>query len=98
MNNIGHGHRWTSVCSCIESILKIRDPLKRLYEEDAFDSRFKGKIPTVEMLDSMSVVVAPLKIIKRATYKVQIDDKTTVQHALNLILQLGYLSTVEAAM
>jgi len=109
MNNIAHGRRWTSVCSCIESILKIRDPLKRLYEEGAFDSTFQGKIPTDEMLDSMSVLAGPqmfhsmsvlagpLKIIKAASYKVQMDDKTTVQHAINLILELGHLSTVEAA-
>jgi hypothetical protein len=71
--------------------------LKRLYEEDAFDCRFQGKIPTDEVFDSMSVVFEPLKIIKRASYKIQSDIKTTVQHALNLILELGYLSTLEAA-
>jgi hypothetical protein len=97
MKNIGHGRRWTSVCSCIESILKIRDPLKSLYEEGAFDSTFQGKIPTDEMFHSMSVLAGPLKIIKAASYKVQMDDKTTVQHAINLILELGHLSTVEVA-
>ena len=97
MNNIAHGRRWTSVCSCIESILKIRDPLKRLYEEGAFDSTLQGKIPTDEIFDSMSVLAGPLKIIKAASHKVQMDDKTTVQHAFKLILELGYLSTVEAA-
>ena len=85
------------MCSCIESILKIRDPLKSLYEEGAFDSTFQGKIPTDEMLDSMSVLAGPLKIINAASHKVQMDDKTTVQHAFKLILELGYLSTVEAA-
>jgi len=64
MYNIAHTHRWTSVCSCIESILKIRDPLKRLYEEDLIDRGFHGKIPTDEMFDSMSVLAGPLKIIK----------------------------------
>ena len=97
MNNIGHAHRWTSVCSCIESILKIKDPLRTLCEEDAFDQRFHGKIPTDEMFDSMSVLAGPLKIIKAASHKIQIDDKTTVQHALKLILELGYLSPVEMA-
>jgi hypothetical protein len=97
MKNIGHGRRWTSVCSCIESILKIRDPLKSLYEEGAFDSTFQGKIPTDEMFHSMSVLAGPLKIIKAASHKIQIDDKTTVQHALKLILELGYLSPVEMA-
>jgi hypothetical protein len=97
MYNIAHTHRWTSVCSCIESILKIRDPLKRLYEEDLIDRGFHGKIPTDEMFDSMSVLAGPLKIIKAASHKIQIDDKTTVQHALKLILQLGYLSPVEMA-
>ena len=85
------------MCSCIESILKIRDPLKSLYEEGAFESTFQGKIPTDEMFDSMSAVVVPLKIIKAASHKIQMDDKTTVQHAINLILELGHLSTVEAA-
>jgi hypothetical protein len=97
MKNIGHGRRWTSVCSCIESILKIRDPLKSLYEEGAFDSTFQGQIPTDEMFHSMSVLAGPLKIIKAASYKVQMDSKTTVQHAINLIIELGHLSTVEAA-
>jgi len=101
MYNIAHTHRWTSVCSCIESILKIRDPLKRLYEEDLIDRGFHGKIPTKiptdEMFDSMSVLAGPLKIIKAASHKIQIDDKTTVQHALKLILELGYLSPVEVA-
>jgi hypothetical protein len=45
----------------------------------------------------MSVLAGPLKIIKAASHKVQMDDKTTVQHAFKLILELGYLSTVEAA-
>ena len=85
------------MCSCIESILKIRDPLKRLYEEDLIDPGFHGKIPTDEMFDSMSVLAGPLKIIKAASYKVQMDSKTTVQHAINLIIELGHLSTVEAA-
>ena len=83
------------MCSCIESILKIRDPLKRLYEEDAFDRRFHGKIPTDEMFDSMSKLSVPLKMIKHASYKIQSDDKTTVQHALKFILELGYMSKVE---
>ena len=85
------------MCSCIESILKIRDPLKRLYEEDLIDRGFHGKIPTDEMFDSMSVLAGPLKIIKAASYKVQMDSKTTVQHAIHLIIELGHLSTVEAA-
>jgi len=97
MYNIAHTHRWTSVCSCIESILKIRDPLKRLYEEDLIDRGFHGKIPTDEMFDSMSVLAGPLKIIKAASHKIQMDDKTTVQHALKLIVELGHLSKVEAA-
>jgi hypothetical protein len=45
----------------------------------------------------MSVLAGPLKIIKAASHKIQIDDKTTVQHALKLILELGYLSPVEMA-
>jgi len=67
MNNIGHAHRWTSVCSCIESILKIKDPLRTLCEEDAFDQRFHGKIPTDEMFDSMSQLSVPLKMIKHVS-------------------------------
>ena len=98
MNNIAHGRRWTSVCSCIDSILKIRDPLKRLYEEGAFDSTFQGKIPTDEMFDSMSQLSVPLKMIKHVSNQIQSKDNTTVQHSLKFILQLGDMSKQEGLM
>jgi len=47
------------------------------------------------MFDSMSKLSVPLKMIKHASYKIQSDDKTTVQHALKFILELGYMSKVE---
>ena len=86
------------MCSCIESILKIRDPLKRLYEEGAFDSTFQGKIPTDEMFDSMSQLSVPLKMIKHVSNQIQSKDKTTVQHSLKFILQLGDMSKQEGLM
>ena len=98
MNNIGHAHRWTLVCSCIESILKIKDPLRTLCEEDAFDQRFHGKIPTDEMFDSMSQLSVPLKMIKHVSNQIQSKDKTTVQHSLKFILQLGDMSKQEGLM
>ena len=86
------------MCSCIESILKIRDPLKRLYEEDLIDRGFHGKIPTDEMFDSMSQLSVPLKMIKHVSNQIQSKDKTTVQHSLKFILQLGDMSKQEGLM
>ena len=86
------------MCSCIESILKIREPLKRLCEEDAFDRTFHGKIPTDEMFDSMSQLSVPLTMIKHVSNQIQSKDKTTVQHSLKFILQLGDMSKQEGLM
>lgn len=90
-------HRSNSVCHCIESILQIRDPLKRLYDENAFDDGFQRNIPTEEMFDTMSKIVEPLKIIKKACCKLLSDENSSIQHALTIIIQLGNLANVQGA-
>ena len=86
------------MCLCIESILKIREPLKKLYDENTFDEEFQSKIPTEDMFDSMKEIVEPLKIIKRASYKLQSDEIPTMQHAITVLIQLGNLATLPDAM
>jgi hypothetical protein len=50
------------------------------------------------MFDSMKEIVEPLKIIKRASYKLQSDEIPTMQHAITVLIQLGNLATLPDAM
>jgi len=85
------------LCLCIESILKIREPLKQLFDENAFDEEFQSKIPTEDMFDSMKEIVEPLNIIKKASYKLQSDEIPTIQHAITALIELGNLANVPVA-
>ncbi len=85
------------MCLCIESILKIREPLKKLYDENAFDEEFQSKIPTEDMFDSMREILWPLTMIKRESYKLQSDEIPTIQHAITALIELGNLANVPVA-
>lgn len=85
------------MCLCIESILKIREPLKKLYNENAFDEEFQSKIPTEDMFDSMREILWPLTMIKRESYKLQSDEIPTIQHAITALIELGNLANVPVA-
>ena len=85
------------MCLCIESILKIREPLKQLFDENAFDEESQSKIPTEDMFDSMREILWPLTMIKRESYKLQSDEIPTIQHAITALIELGNLANVPVA-
>ena len=85
------------MCLCIESILKIREPLKQLFDENAFDEEFQSKIPTEDMFDSMREILWPLTMIKRESYKLQSDEIPTIKHAITALIELGNLANVPVA-
>jgi hypothetical protein len=77
--------------------LKIQEPLKKLFDENAFDEEFQSKIPTEDMFDSMREILWPLTMIKRESYKLQSDEIPTIQHAITALIELGNLANVPVA-
>ena len=80
------------MCLCIESILKIRKPLKALLDEGVFDSKFVEKIPTEKQFDTMAEILKPLSLIKTTMDKLQADNQPTLHLVIPSLVNIGRMT------
>ena len=82
--------RWNSVTMCINSIVKIRQPLVALKEEGNPD--LVDKIPSKKQFDSFEELLKPMMFIKEVSDKLQTDKKPMLHMVIFFLMSLCNMS------
>jgi hypothetical protein len=73
----------------------MREPLRKLRDEQEIGSSLHHTILTDEMFGTVAEFLQPLLIIKESIQKLRLPRQPTIQHALPIIWSLGRIHEVD---